>query len=649
VKTKKDMGVCMGFGNIGSALRSLKETTKAGILAVVSEVSKEAKNALLRTAPPPSAEDDDSPVHPMSSLVSDEPLPPTPSKSFSTTVFNKEEVMPKVQTLIGGNFTQAEQLSNDEYIRIRMKANIPSEQELLLAVITASLLRERPGILTVQKSEGNTFLPVAIMAELLAACQTQSVGSPITTAIISKGPWEAGAIRSQILSLHRNTALPYFRVEHDRHNEIAFENGSRILILPCVKAETALRGVALHRLVIDDGDEMPSFGELIGLRCTIVAGGLIVVTLDGRKAVGQPLHNFISQSTFMIDLNKPNASVSIPVVATDDLTNQKDFTKFCVEERPEAFKEALDAVNAKVNVVPDQQQEAINMSSHRRSLVQKALEARVKEMEVKLLSEKAKRHGIETSEDLDKTIFVISSEQELHRGSEREIVQQLIEAKEKNGTSSVLDITPSLQVWASIVAKSAGGKMVVWSPDSIMSKVGMNIDRSTNAVTFNERVYIEVDNNRVTHVEDITDFLPGLTTVENSEVKSINVSDVLNPHQTTYTEPVDEMTEKLDVLTFDDLEPLINTARKFALPLGKPPGLEPETSYKARLAAALQDAAALNNPITNKTGESYSDFIRRTAVTEDEVRMSVPEDAESAEKRATLLKAFEDNKDKEKP
>lgn len=251
------------------------------------------------------------------------------------------------------------------------------------------------------------------------------------------------------------------------------------------------------------------------------------------------------------------------------------------------------------------------------------LKEKINELETVILSDKAKKIGFSPSATLDKQTFVITTSDGVKEGNERELMQSLVETHQAGKNPSFLDITPSIQVWAKIVQKSAGNKMVIWSPGSVMNKITFSDPNQKTGGRINERVFIEIESAR-SFTED--DFLPAGFKTLKGDVSSINVDDALNPHKTVATETKED--KDFDVISFQNPQELLATAKETLERFKEIKLTEEQKSYAEALADALEDT------YRKKRGE---------IITEEEVKVSIPSSAEEAKIRAEMLKRFADD------
>lgn len=187
----------------------------------------------------------------------------------------------------------------------------------------------------------------------------------------------------------------------------------------------------------------------------------------------------------------------------------------------------------------------------------------VEALKTDVLKYRAMASGMSVSPNLDKRVLVVNEEGELADSNEKEMVTALLEEKESGvrgtsldaiggNSSGLLEITSAINIWNKLVTKAAGNRMVVWSPNTVQSKATFDKDG-----LMHERVYVERSpepeaNKRYAFMP------PGARAIENSEVKSIRVDDLMNPHSTVYKETEEDRT--LAPLSFEE----ILTARKAA-------------------------------------------------------------------------------------
>lgn len=246
---------------------------------------------------------------------------------------------------------------------------------------------------------------------------------------------------------------------------------------------------------------------------------------------------------------------------------------------------------------------------------------KIEALDDQLLIQKAKNLGLPHSGQPDKKTFLIK-ENETLESSERDVLKEMVNAIDRGRERNVIDLTRSIQVWAKMVKKAAGNKMVVWSPDSIMNKVTFT-PGSTNSrgddigSLMNERVYLEVGNSHFEktsaplYTEDFTKTIKG-------DVSSVHVADMSNPKESDKATEDDE----IDMIS-TDLKALSKkvTAAQKAYSLSKE---KRKAQYEA-LAAALEDSGLKAN---------------HKILTEEEVKMMTPDSPEAMKEKAEMLKKF---------
>ena len=123
--------------------------------------------------------------------------------------------------------------------------------------------------------------------------------------------------------------------------------------------------------------------------------------------------------------------------------------------------------------------------------------AKLQVAENQLISIKAKELGLNLSPDLSKDAYLLTDNgiEKIPNG-ERGIVDMILSS---NRDFELIDITNSLNIWANTVRESAGSNLVVWSEDSVLSKVTFQEYQTTydkkkpTTLRINERVFVKIE------------------------------------------------------------------------------------------------------------------------------------------------------------
>lgn len=188
--------------------------------------------------------------------------------------------------------------------------------------------------------------------------------------------------------------------------------------------------------------------------------------------------------------------------------------------------------------------------SDKPALVDKAVEqqATIETLKNDVLKYKAIASGLVVSEKLDKEHFIITRNGDLEKQPEKLLVERVLYEKLTHEEPKYLDITGAIAVWTRCLQKDSPGKMVVWSPNTVQSKVLFDKDGNLQ-----ERVLMAKDDSLMKE----NTFLPvGISAVPNSEVKSIRVDDGLNPKKTEFIET--EEGQSMSPLSFNDYVTMTN-------------------------------------------------------------------------------------------
>lgn len=122
---------------------------------------------------------------------------------------------------------------------------------------------------------------------------------------------------------------------------------------------------------------------------------------------------------------------------------------------------------------------------------------------------------------------------------------ELLEVRKSDSERVLLDITHPIEIWTRIMQKSAGNKLVIWSPDAVQSRATIQKGKLMEAV------YMELPSGARHYA--MADHLGTITKLPSTEVSSIHIDDMKNPKETTFADDgsiKDTMTFEVDPSTF---------------------------------------------------------------------------------------------------
>jgi len=229
--------------------------------------------------------------------------------------------------------------------------------------------------------------------------------------------------------------------------------------------------------------------------------------------------------------------------------------------------------------------------------LQKSLAEANQKLEAEALARKALLSGI--PQPSEKHTFVLAPDGEIVEATEREVITEMLAAKQKGAGVNLVDITPSLEAWNRQIASKKGSAMVKWDPDSVMSKLDFDTKGHTD-----KKVYIAVTGgiNPENFVREALkrDFkkegIKAYTLDNDGEkiISSMNLKEF--PGEESQAEKSDPLRETaqdkaVDYLTMRDPLEILQKAREARAAFGDSKGPRTDTTFLRDLNKALADGS----------------------------------------------------------
>ena len=229
--------------------------------------------------------------------------------------------------------------------------------------------------------------------------------------------------------------------------------------------------------------------------------------------------------------------------------------------------------------------------------LQKDLAEANQKLEAEALARKALLSGI--PQPSEKHTFVLAPDGEIVEATEREVVTEMLAAKQKGAGVNLVDITPSLEAWNRQIASKKGSAMVKWDPNSVMSKLDFDDKGHTD-----KKVYITVSGgaNPENYVREALkrDFkkegIKAYTLDNDGEkiISSMNLREFpVDESQAEKSDPLRETAQDkaVDYLTMRDPLEILQKAREARAAFGDGRGHKTDGTFLRDLNKALKDGS----------------------------------------------------------